>query len=123
MANPVIHFEIISADGDAARAFYGEVFGWAFNTDNPLQYGATDTRAGGEAIKGGVSGPYPGTTDTYATFYVSVTNVESTLQEIVQRGGQIAMPVIELPGGMKMAQFRDPFGVRVGLLQAPSAGG
>ena len=28
--NPVVHFEIRSEDPDAARSFYGELFGWTF---------------------------------------------------------------------------------------------
>src|ERR1700750_3085821 len=30
MASPVVHFEIRSADPDASRAFYGQLFGWTF---------------------------------------------------------------------------------------------
>src|SRR5262245_16569352 len=30
MASPVVHFEIRSADPDASRTFYGQLFGWTF---------------------------------------------------------------------------------------------
>ena len=30
MGSPIVHFEIRSADPDAARAFYAELFGWAY---------------------------------------------------------------------------------------------
>ena len=31
MANPVVHFEIRSADPDAARTFFGQVLDWKFS--------------------------------------------------------------------------------------------
>lgn len=30
MGNPVVHFEIRAEDPDAAREFYGKLFGWTF---------------------------------------------------------------------------------------------
>ena len=30
MGNPIVHFEIRSADPDAARAFYANLFGWSY---------------------------------------------------------------------------------------------
>ncbi len=117
MATPVIHFEIIAADGDKAREFYGNLFGWTFNTDNPLQYGAANTGAGETAIGGGVSGPYPQTTDTYVTFYVMVPDIEATLAKVEDSGGETAFPPMNLSESLKMAQFIDPDGLRVGLLQ------
>ncbi len=53
MANPVVHFEIIGRDGAALNRFYGEVFGWTINADNPMNYGMVDT--GGQGINGGIS--------------------------------------------------------------------
>ena len=117
MGNAVVHFEIISKEGEKARKFYGSHFGWSFNTENPLNYGATDTEAGEESIRGGISDSFPGTKDTYVTFYISVTDVQKVLDELVEDGATVAMPVIELPGGSRMAQFIDPYGSRIGLLQ------
>ncbi|MEM7097974.1 MAG: VOC family protein [Pseudomonadota bacterium] len=117
MGNPVVHFEIISSNSDEAQQFYANLFGWSFNSDNPLQYGAADTGNGEGGLGGGIGQPYPGTDDTYVTFYIGVQNVADTLQQVIASGGSVAMPVIELPGGLKMAQFSDPFGARVGLLE------
>ena len=30
MANPIVHFEIIGTDPVRLQAYYGELFGWAF---------------------------------------------------------------------------------------------
>ena len=38
MGNPVVHFEVIGKDGDELRSYYGELFGWEFDTDNSMNY-------------------------------------------------------------------------------------
>ena len=119
MGNPVVHFEIISAQSEQSQQFYAEQFGWQVNADNPIGYGAVDTGAGAESLRGGIANPYPGTSDSYVTFYIGVGDIEQTLEQLTAAGSSIAIPVIDLPGGAKMAQFIDPFGSRVGLLQSP----
>jgi len=52
MGNAVIHFEVVGADGAKLQQFYGDLFGWKMNTDNPMNYGIVDN--GGEGINGGV---------------------------------------------------------------------
>ena len=122
MGNPVVHFEVISANGSGAQSFYEQMFGWNVNSDNPINYGAVDTGSGSEALKGGISSAYPGTDENYVTFYIGVDSVAEMLAKVVEAGGKIAMPEMALPGGAKMAQFFDPFGARIGLLeQAPAA--
>jgi predicted enzyme related to lactoylglutathione lyase len=56
MGNPVIWFEIGGHDAESLRAFYGELFGWTYEVDNPMDYASVDTGAGGAGIPGG-SGP------------------------------------------------------------------
>ncbi len=116
--NSVVHFEVIGNDGEKTRAFFSSLFGWSFNTDNPLKYGATMPPTGAAGIPGGVSGPYPGSADTYATFYVMVENIESKLAAVEALGGRQIMPPMSLPGGMRVAQFEDINGIRIGLLEA-----
>jgi uncharacterized protein len=45
MGQPVVHFEIIGADGRALQRYYSELFGWEINVDNPMNYGIV-TREG-----------------------------------------------------------------------------
>ena len=35
MPNPVVHFEVVSPDGEAAQKFYSELFDWKLDTNNP----------------------------------------------------------------------------------------
>jgi predicted enzyme related to lactoylglutathione lyase len=36
MAQPVVHFEIIGNDPEELRGYYGELFGWEFDTPSPV---------------------------------------------------------------------------------------
>jgi predicted enzyme related to lactoylglutathione lyase len=48
MGNPVIHFEVSGSDGTKLQKFYGDLFDWKINADNPMDYGIVDN--GGEGI-------------------------------------------------------------------------
>jgi hypothetical protein len=54
MGAPVVHFEIMGGEGHALEAFYGELFGWKINSNNPMNYGIIDTGGGPGGINGGV---------------------------------------------------------------------
>ena len=42
MALPVVHFEIIGRDPDQLRRYYGELFGWTFETPSPVAKEVSD---------------------------------------------------------------------------------
>ncbi len=121
MANPVTHFEVIGADGKKLQDFYGGVFGWKIRADNPMQYGMISGE-GDHGIGGGIGGGAEGD-GRWVTFYVEVANLEQTLQSIEGAGGHTLMPPADVPGGPRMAQFSDPEGNRIGLVQAGSMQG
>jgi len=113
MANKVAWFEVVGSDGQKLRSFYGDVFGWNFQMgDDPsMDYGMTDASETG--IGGGVGASPAG---GHATFYVEVDDPQEVLDRIVAAGGEVAMPVTELPM-VTFAQFRDPEGNLVGLFK------
>jgi predicted enzyme related to lactoylglutathione lyase len=43
MAHPVVWFEVLGHIGERLRQFYGGVFGWRFDVENPMKYGMVDT--------------------------------------------------------------------------------
>ncbi len=117
MANPVVHFEVIGRDGKKLQDFYRKVFEWKIDADNPMQYGMVGAQ-GGEGIGGGVSGYAGEDGHRGVTFYVQVPNLEQTLKQIEAAGGKTVMPPADVPGGPRMAQFTDPEGNWIGLIQA-----
>src|SRR5450631_3844419 len=66
MGDPVVHFEITGTDPQLLRRYYGELFGWKFDTSGPVSpavsepgnYGFTDgnTTSDGVGIRGGIGG-------------------------------------------------------------------
>ena len=131
MGNPVVHFEIIGTDPQALRAFYGELFGWEYDTSGrvadevsvPDDYGFVEpdsqpgTGAGNIGIPGGIGGGpgYP----AHAVFYVAVPDVEAALQKAERLGGTRRLGPAEAPTGLVVGQFTDPEGNLVGLAAVP----
>ncbi len=116
MANPVVHFEVIGKDGKKLQDFYSGVFGWKINADNPMQYGIVDAGDTGGGIGGGISAGDGGTRQV--TFYIAVDNPQAYLDKVESQGGKTVMPVTEIPGMVILAQFADPEGNIVGLVDA-----
>jgi uncharacterized protein len=121
MGQAVVHFEVVGKDGDALRRYYGELFGWSIDTNNPMQYGMVDgkdnrTVSGDTGIGGGVAqGPdgYEG----HVTFYVAVPDVEAALQKAESLGGRRVMGPETIMDMVELGQFTDPEGNLIGLVK------
>jgi hypothetical protein len=113
MANPVVHFEIRSADPDATRAFYGTLFGWTFPDGGIPGYSYVETKVEG-AIPGGISPLQDG--GPLVTFFVGVEDVAATLEAAVAQGGRIVQAATTVPG-VTFGLLADPQGQVVGLAQ------
>jgi uncharacterized protein len=124
MGQPVVHFEIIGTDAAALRGFYGELFGWRFDTGGPVapsvsepgNYGFTEpaTTGNGAGIPGGVGG---GTGyHAHVVFYVGVPDVEAALKRAESLGGTRRMGPERAPGrDLVVGQFSDPEGNLIGV--------
>ena len=116
MPNPVVHFEVTGQDGKKLQDFYAKTFGWQVNADNPLNYGTVDPANTGGGIGGGISAGDGGRKQV--TFYIAVDNPQAYLEKIESMGGKTVVPVTEIPGTVKFAQFADPEGNVVGIIDA-----
>jgi predicted enzyme related to lactoylglutathione lyase len=123
MGQPVVHFEIIGTDPAGLRGFFGDLFGWEFDTSGtvaeevsePNDYGFIEllTADDGTGIRGGVGGG-----DGYgprSLFYVQVPNVGEALSRAVELGGQRQMGPVVAPNSLVVAHFKDPEGNLIGL--------
>jgi predicted enzyme related to lactoylglutathione lyase len=123
MGQPVVHFEVIGRDPAKLRSYYGDLFGWEFDTSGsvaqsvsePGNYGFVDADASaGGGIPGGVGGgaSYEGR----VIFYVGVPDVEAALQRAEALGGTGRMGPDSAPGrDLVVAHFTDPEGNLIGL--------
>ena len=122
MGNPVNHFEVTGSDGAKLQKFYGDLFGWRINADNPMNYGMVEAVEGG--IGGGISAGDPQSPNkAMVTFYVQVDDPAATLKKVESMGGKTVMPPMDVPGGPQIAQFSDPDGNVIGLTKAGSMPG
>lgn len=123
MADPVVHFEVIGTNPDQLRRYYGELFGWTFDTPSPVAPEVSDTdsygfidllRAGdGTGIRGGIGGGER--YKSHAVFYVGVPDVEAALQRAESLGGARVMGPATSPNGLIVGHFEDPDGTLIGV--------
>ena len=123
MGQPVVHFEIIGTDPDRLRQYYGELFGWEFDTPSPVaqevsdpaSYGFLDlvTTEDGTGIRGGVGGGLG--YQSHAVFYVGVPDVGAALQRAESLGGTRVMGPATSPSGLVVGHFTDPEGALIGV--------
>lgn len=119
MGQPVVHFEIVGQDTDKLRGYYSELFGWEFDTNNPMGYGVVSREANlspeGMGIGGGI-GPAPEGYDGHVTFYVGVDDVEAALSKAESLGGSRMMGPEVVMDRMTLGMFKDPEGHVIGLV-------
>jgi uncharacterized protein len=124
MGQPVVHFEIIGKDPARLRTFYGDLFGWEFDTSGAVaeevseagSYGFTDPNAdgGGAPIPGGIGGGAG--YERQVIFYIGVPDVGAALQRAQDLGGTHRMGPAQAPGReLIVAHFADPEGNVIGL--------
>lgn len=111
MGSPVVHFEITGNDGDLLKKFYGELFDWKIDSDNPQNYGMVAAEEGG--IGGGVGKAQQG--PGMATFYVATDDVTASLNQATALGGTVVLPEFQASDEVTIGLFADPEGNVVGL--------
>lgn len=122
MSGRVVHFEIPFDNGDRARGFYKEAFGWTVQEMPEMSYtmaasGPTsDEGMPSEPgfINGGMfqrdGGPASGPVIT-----VDVESIDEALQKIEKLGGQTVVAKMPVGDMGFAAYFRDPEGNLMGL--------
>ena len=104
----VDYVEFAVTDLDAAEAFYGGVFGWAFQDWGPEYRSFADGRLNGgfrpedEVQRGG------------PLVIMYAVDLEAVEAAVIEHGGEIVVPIFSFPGGRRF-QFLDPFGNELGV--------
>jgi uncharacterized protein len=121
MGQAVVHFEVVGKDGEKLQRYYGELFGWNVNADNPMQYGMVDAKdntsmTGDNGIGGGI-GQGPDGYEGHVTFYVAVPDIEEALQKAESLGGTRVMGPENIMDMVELGQFKDPEGNVIGVVK------
>jgi predicted enzyme related to lactoylglutathione lyase len=103
LSNCIDYVEIPVVDVQAAKRFYGDVFGWEFVDYGPDYASFNDGRLDGglrKDVVGGQGGPL-------VVFYDA--NLENKEAKIKSSAGKIVKEIFEFPGGRRF-HFLDPDG-------------
>lgn len=120
MGMPIVHFEIMGGEGTQLQDFYGKLFAWKIDANNPMQYGLVAPEE--KSIGGGIGAADP-SGKPYVTVYIGVDKIDPVLAHVEKLGGKTVLPRTVIPGMVIFAQFTDPAGNMVGLVEneMPSA--
>ena len=110
----VIHFEIVGKDQQALQRYWGDLFGWKFDTSAPGGYGMTNHEDTGIVV--GVGATPDGSTG-HVTGYVRVADIDATLARASELGGSVIMPKFSPDGSAQLALVADAEGHVVGLTE------
>jgi predicted enzyme related to lactoylglutathione lyase len=112
MNGPVVQWQLVCSDAEAAAQFYSEAFGWKIDRANALGYRSVDTGTGG--TPGGIW-PAPPGASSFAQLFVAVADVDAAVARATALGATLLVPRSVLPDGDVMAVLRDPTGLPFGL--------
>ena len=125
MTGRVVHFEIPYDDGDRARAFYAESFGWQIHLMPELQYTTVSTGPVTEQgmpvapgyLNGGMFDRSNGPTNS-PVVTVEVDDIDAALESVERHGGKAVVGRTAVGEMGFSAYFADPEGNVLGLWQS-----
>ena len=126
MSGRIVHFEIPFDDGDRARNFYKEIFGWQLQEMPEMSYTMVTTGPVGDAgptepgyINGGMLQRNDSTSGA-PTVVVDVESIDAALERIGELGGSTVMAKQPVGDMGFTAYVKDPEGNVLGLWETAS---
>lgn len=110
--------DLTTTDPAAARAFYGELFGWAFEVGGEETGHYTMCRLGGRDVVGMNGMPAPAGRPAAWTTYLASDDVDATVAAVTAAGGTVVMAPMDVMDVGRMAAAVDPTGAVVAFWQA-----
>ena len=120
LAGKFVWHDLMTDDLEAARRFYGGLFGWTFeNVTGPVGGGYTLIISGKLFVGGMVQLDDP-VGDDYSRWlgYISVPDVDEAVALAESKGGSAVVGPLDLPNIGRAAAIQDPQGAVVGLLRS-----
>ncbi|MDR7160888.1 VOC family protein [Arthrobacter sp. BE255] len=111
--------DLMTSDITRARQFYGELFGWEYETGDEEKYGGyTTARKNGKTVAGLMQkdADQAGMPDVWST-YLRSDDAAATAAAVTANGGQVHMEPMDVPEQGHMAIFGDATGAAIGVWQ------
>lgn len=109
--------DLMTSDTEKAKAFYGELFGWTFETGDQEKYGGYIMAAkNGKPVAGMMQKDLTmaGMPDLWST-YLRSDNAATTVQAAAEHGGQVYLAPMDVPDQGRMAMVADATGASIGV--------
>lgn len=115
--------ELMTSDVEAAKTFYGSVFGW---TSGEMDMGENGTytmfrREGGVDTAGCMEKPSEMPVPAAWVTYAMCPDVDATVARVPGLGGTVVVPAFDVPGIGRISIIADPTGAVLGLFQPAAA--
>lgn len=103
----VVHFELSVENPELMQEFFNNTFGWNFQKWGEEQYWLANT---GETQFPGINGAFIKKREGAPAVVnnISVDNIDSAIESIMQNGGEIVVPKFLIPNVGYIAYFKDP---------------
>ncbi len=111
--------ELATTDTAAAKAFYGSVFGWDSDTVDMGGFDYTSYKLGDNSFAGmmAMDGPeWEGIPPNW-TPYLTVADIDAAFAAAMENGGQVRVPINDVPNVGRFAVVGDAGGANVALIQ------
>jgi predicted enzyme related to lactoylglutathione lyase len=115
MGSPVLEWQMLVKDPDAAASFYAGLFGWTVDSNNALGYRRVNTGGAG-GIDGGIW-PSPPEGHNLVQLFIGVDSVRDYHARAEQMGARTIVPPQTLPDGDELAILLDPSGMPFGIIR------
>jgi predicted enzyme related to lactoylglutathione lyase len=117
-----VWYELVTTDLERAKRFYGGLFGWTFRDVEIRRGRYTVASRDGERV-GGIFQPRDGSVGTSSQWltYFSVDSVDESAHAGEERGAQVVLRPVDLPGRGRAALLVDPEGAPFALIR-PTGG-
>jgi predicted enzyme related to lactoylglutathione lyase len=129
MANPLetngmfSWFELMSADIEKAKKFYGEVIGWDFvqDSNNPdftlIKTKGVDHPVAGIFKRDNAISNTPENIPPHWGCYITVEDIQTAVEKVKSLGGHIIVPITAIPKVGKFSVIQDLEGAVVSLME------
>jgi len=125
MSNPFVQHgafswsELVTPDIEAAKTFYGQLFGWEWESSSVAGIDYSTIKAGGQGIGGILPTPprqAQGEIPPHWGVYVTVEDVDQTVKVAQDLGATILVPPTDIPTVGRFSVFKDPQGAILSII-------
>ncbi len=109
--------DLFTSDAEAARSFYGDLFGWTSVVGGEEYGGYISFERDGTMVAGAMTNDGSSGAPDAWTVYLATADAQATVDAAAAHGGQLVMGPMEVPEMGHMAVLTEPGGAAFGIWQ------